>query len=64
MQDVITTKSNQNIPVKAVASIVQDPMNIFLSLKEKNITSPKDLNGKMIGYGGTELSEAIHKIRC
>lgn len=61
MQDVITTKSNQNIPVKAVASIVQDPMNIFLSLKEKNITSPKDLNGKMIGYGGTELSEAITK---
>ena len=36
-------------------------MNIFLSLKEKNITSPKDLNGKMIGYGGTELSEAITK---
>lgn len=61
MQDVITTKSNQNIPVKAIASIVQDPMNIFLSLKEKNITSPKDLNGKMIGYGGTELSEAITK---
>lgn len=61
MQDVITTKSNQNIPVKSIASIVQDPMNIFLSLKEKNITSPKDLNGKMIGYGGTELSEAITK---
>lgn len=61
MQDVITTKSNQNIPVKAIASIVQDPMNIFLSLKEKNITSPKDLDGKMIGYGGTELSEAITK---
>lgn len=61
MQDVITTKTNQNIPVKSIASIVQEPMNIFLSLKDKNITSPKDLNGKAIGYGGTELSQAITK---
>lgn len=61
MQDVITTKTNQNIPVKSIASIVQDPMNIFLSLKDKNITSPKDLDGKLIGYGGTELSQAITK---
>lgn len=61
MQDVITTKTNQNIPVKSIASIVQEPMNIFLSLKDKNITSPKDLNGKTIGYGGTELSQAITK---
>lgn len=61
MQDVITTRTNQNIPVKSIASIVQDPMNIFLSLKDKNITSPKDLDGKLIGYGGTELSQAITK---
>lgn len=61
MQDVITTRTNQDIPVKAIASIVQEPMNIFLSLKDKNITSPKDLEGKMIGYGGTELSQAVTK---
>lgn len=61
MQDLITTRTNQNIPVKSIASIVQDPMNIFLSLKDKNITSPKDLDGKLIGYGSTELSLAITK---
>ena len=30
-----------------------------MSLKDKNITSPSDLVGKTIGYGGTELSEAL-----
>ncbi|MCR5843089.1 MAG: ABC transporter substrate-binding protein, partial [Oscillospiraceae bacterium] len=33
--------------------------NIVMSLKDKNITSPSDLVGKTIGYGGTELSEAL-----
>ena len=61
MQDIITTRTNQNVPVKSIGSIVQEPMNVFLSLKDKNITSPADLEGKIIGYGGTELSQAIVK---
>ncbi len=58
-QDVIQARANQNVPVKSIAAVVQKPLNIILSLKEKNITSPRDLVGKTVGYAGTELSEAL-----
>lgn len=60
-QDVIQARADMNIPVKSFAAVVQQPLNIVLSLKDKNITSPKDLIGKTVGYAGTELSEAIIK---
>ena len=58
-QDIIQARANQNVPVKSLGAIVQGPLNIVLSLKEKEIASPADLVGKTIGYSGTELSEAI-----
>ncbi len=58
-QDVIQARADQSIPVKSIGAVVQGPLNIILSLKEKNITSPEDLVGKTIGYAGTELSEAL-----
>ena len=58
-QDIIQARANQNIPVKSIGAVVQGPLNIVMSLKDKNITSPSDLVGKTIGYGGTELSEAL-----
>ena len=58
-QDVIQARAEQNVPVKSIGAVVQTPLNIILSLKEKNITSPSDLVGKTIGYAGTELSEAL-----
>ena len=62
-QDVIQARVGQNVPVKSIAAVVQAPLNIVLSLKEKDITEPADLVGKTIGYAGTELSEAlIHSI--
>lgn len=61
LQDVIMARANEDIPIKAVGTIVQKPLSIFLSLKENNITKPEDLEGKTIGYGSTELSEAIIK---
>lgn len=60
-QDVIMARVNQNVPVKSIGAVVQSPLNIVLSLKDKNITSPQDLVGKTIGYAGTELSEALVK---
>ena len=44
---------------RSIGAVVQGPLNIVLSLKDKNINSPSDLVGKTIGYAGTELSEAI-----
>ena len=62
-QDVIQARAEQNVPIKSIGAVVQGPLNIVLSLKDKNITSPKDLEGKTVGYAGTELSEAlVHSI--
>lgn len=62
-QDVIQARVEQDVPVKSVAAVVQAPLNIILSLEEKDITEPKDLVGKTVGYAGTELSEAlVHSI--
>lgn len=60
-QDVIMARANQGVPVKSIGAVVQSPLNIVLSLKEKGITEPDDLVGKTIGYAGTELSEALIK---
>ena len=58
-QDVIQARAKQNVPVKSIGAVVQGPLNIVLSLEEKNITAAEDLVGKTIGYAGTELSEAL-----
>lgn len=58
-QDVIQARAEQNVPVKSIGAVVQGPLNIVLSLAEKNITTAEDLVGKTIGYAGTELSEAL-----
>ena len=58
-QDVIQARTKQNVPVKSIGAVVQGPLNIVLSLEEKNITTADDLVGKIIGYAGTELSEAL-----
>lgn len=59
--DAIQARADQNVPIKIIGSIVQSPLNIVLSLQDKNITSPKDFVGKTIGYGGTVLSEEMIK---
>lgn len=59
--DVIQAVANQGIKVKSIGAVVQSPLNIILSLKDKNITRPKDLEGKTVGYAGTALSEALVK---
>lgn len=60
-QDVIQARADQGVPVKSIGAVVQGPLNIILSLKDKNINSPEDLVGKKVGYASTELSEAIVK---
>lgn len=59
--DAILAVADKKLPIKSIGAVVQGPLNIIMSLKEKNITSPKDLEGKTIGYAGTELSEALVK---
>ena len=60
-QDLIQAVANQKASIRSIGAIVQSPLNIILSLKDKNITSPKEMVGKTIGYGGTVLSESLVK---
>lgn len=60
-QHVINAIANENIPVKSVGAIVQSGLNVVISLKEENITRPKDFTNKTIGYSGDPLTEAIVK---
>ena len=53
-QDVIQARAQQDVPVKSIGAVVQGPLNIVLSLKEKGITSAGDMVGKTIGYAGTD----------
>ncbi|MFD2869600.1 ABC transporter substrate-binding protein [Kurthia populi] len=61
-QDVVRARANEDIPVKSIGPIVREPLNHIIVLdKEKTIQSPKDLEGKTIGYAGSDLSEAYVK---
>ena len=57
--DIIQAVANQDIGIKGIGAVVQSPLNIVLSLADKNIHGPADLEGKTIGYAGTALSEAL-----
>lgn len=56
-EDTIIAKANENVPVKVLGSVVQQPISIVAALKEKGITTPADLVGKTIGYSGTKFAE-------
>lgn len=58
-QDVIQARANQAVPVKSIGAVVQTPLNVVVSLADRNIRTPADLTGKTVGYASTELSEAI-----
>jgi putative hydroxymethylpyrimidine transport system substrate-binding protein len=57
--DVIMARANEDIPVKSVAAIVRSPLNHLIFLKDSPIQSPKDLEGKTVGYPGIPLNEAL-----
>ncbi len=61
-QDIIQMVADQGVKVKSLGAVCQSPLNIVLSLKDKNILSPKDLEGKIVGYAGTPLSEAMIRV--
>ncbi|OAH53222.1 MULTISPECIES: ABC transporter substrate-binding protein [Bacillaceae] len=57
--DVIVARTEQGVGVKSVGAIVREPLNRVVSLEESNIKSPKDLEGKTVGYTGIPLNESI-----
>ncbi|RIW33252.1 ABC transporter substrate-binding protein [Bacillus salacetis] len=57
--DVITARINEGIQVKSVAAIVRSPLNHVVFPEDSPIRSPKDLEGKKVGYPGIPLNEAL-----
>ncbi|UOY94575.1 ABC transporter substrate-binding protein [Ectobacillus sp. JY-23] len=56
--DVVIAKANEGIPITSIGAVVRSPLNHIVSLEKAGIRSPKDLEGKTVGYSGTPLSEA------
>lgn len=54
--DVVISRVNENVPIKSIGAIVHSPLNVIISLQEKNIKSPKDLSGKTVGFSGNPLN--------
>lgn len=58
MEDLIVGRVNENVPVKAIGTVVRKPIAVIASLAEKGFTSPKDLEGTTVGINGTAFGEA------
>ncbi len=52
---------SQGIPVVSVAVLVRHSLDQLMMKKSAGIKSPKDLEGKNVGYASSELSEATVK---
>ncbi|CAM4372894.1 ABC transporter substrate-binding protein [Bacillus manliponensis] len=60
-QENVTSARAEGIPVVSIAAIIQHNTSAFASLKEANITSPKDFEGKRYGGWGAPVEEAMLK---
>lgn len=61
-EEVTTARTAKNpLPLKAIAAILQHNTSGFASLKEKNIETPKDFEGKKYGGWGSPFEESMLK---
>lgn len=58
-QETVTEARAEDIPVVSIAAILQHNTSGFASLKEANINSPKDYEGKSYGGWGAPVEQAI-----
>lgn len=59
--DILIAHAEQQIGIKAVGALVRSPLNHVAFLADSGIQSPKDLEGKTVGYTGIPLNEAMLK---
>ncbi len=57
-QEEVTNARSSNIPIVSIAAIIQHNTSGFASPKEKNITTPKDFEGKSYGGWGSPSEKA------
>ncbi|WP_096155770.1 MULTISPECIES: ABC transporter substrate-binding protein [Bacillus] len=58
-QEAITEARVQGIPIVSIAAIIQHNTSGFASPAEKNITSPKDFEGKSYGGWGAPVEKSV-----
>jgi putative hydroxymethylpyrimidine transport system substrate-binding protein len=58
-QPEVVIARSENIPVQSFGAIVRHPLNYLMVPENGNIHSPKDLEGKTVGYPSIPLDEAI-----
>ena len=60
-QNQAILSKSEGIPIVSIASLVRHPLDRLMMKKSSGIDSPKDLEGKNVGYSSSELSEATLK---
>ncbi|GAB6159084.1 ABC transporter substrate-binding protein [Desulfotomaculum varum] len=60
-QESVTQARVSGIPLVSIAAVLQHNTSAFASLKEANITSPRDFEGKRYGGWGSPVEEAVIK---
>ncbi|UQZ37524.1 ABC transporter substrate-binding protein [Paenibacillus sp. PK3_47] len=60
-QEALTLARLQNVPLVSIAAIIQHNTSGFAAPKDRNITSPKDFEGKTYGGWGSPAEEAAMK---
>lgn len=60
-QEEVTMARSQNIPVVAIAAIIQHNTSGYASFKDRNITVPKDFENNTYGGVGTPSEQALLK---
>jgi len=60
-QESVTFARAENVPLVSIAAVIQHNSSGFGALKEKNIRSPKDFEGKKYGGWGSQVEEATIK---
>ncbi|RDY28050.1 ABC transporter substrate-binding protein [Romboutsia weinsteinii] len=61
-EEVTFAKTSEDpLPIKSIATVIQHNTSGFASRKDKNITSPKDFEGKTYGGWGSPSEDAILK---
>ncbi|ARK30435.1 ABC transporter substrate-binding protein [Halalkalibacter krulwichiae] len=59
--DVVIARATQDVPVKSIGAIVRSPLNHVVFMEDSEIQTPKDLEGKKVGFPGIPLNESILK---
>lgn len=57
-QEGVTQARLQDVPVVSIGAIIQHNTSVLASPEEKNITTPKDLEGKTYGGWGSPIEKA------